>query len=197
MEETEIIKNFEEISLIFLQEKSNTPFKNCKICNKELIENNERYIIEKAYHQDLTKLERSLVFEFAYCLDCLDQMRAEFSIESKQKLDSYFVKNSDLEKRQTGLTANNLFDVDLWLQNCIVKNESIDEVEEFQILALCEGGDMLYHYFPYMICGNAMEEVANLLSNKTLDMLNDFLIDNIDVPPELEEIFKSKKPILL
>jgi hypothetical protein len=45
MEETEIIKNFEEISLIFLQEKSNTPFKNCKICNKELIENNERYII--------------------------------------------------------------------------------------------------------------------------------------------------------
>jgi hypothetical protein len=152
---------------------------------------------EKAYHQDLTKLERSLVFEFAYCLDCLDQMRAEFSIESKQKLDSYFVKNSDLEKRQTGLTANNLFDVDLWLQNCIVKNESIDEVEEFQILALCEGGDMLYHYFPYMICGNAMEEVANLLSNKTLDMLNDFLIDNIDVPPELEEIFKSKKPILL
>ncbi len=197
MSELVVVDDFEKIPSIFYSERSEEPFKFCNVCHKELVDSEEKYIIEKAYQQDLSNMKRSLVFEFAYCVDCLENMQAEFSGESKQKLDAYFEKNTDLDKRQEGLTKNKLFDVDIWLQTCIVKNKSIDEVEEFQILALCEGGDMLYHYFPYMICGDAMNEISNLLSNKTLDILNNFLIDNIDVPPELEEIFKTKKLLLI
>jgi hypothetical protein len=90
-----------------------------------------------------------------------------------------------------------LFDLDLWLQNCIVKNKSIDEVEEFQIMTLCEGGDMLFYHAPYMICGEAMDEVMDLLSKKTLDIIDDLMIDIVDIPPEMKELFKTRKPILI
>lgn len=191
------VKDFMKIPPVFFPEGKDEPFKYCKICNKELIENNEVYVIEKAFKQDLTEKDRSLIFEFAYCMDCMEQIRTEFSAESKKKIDEYFKANTNLEKRQKGLIENKLLDVDIWLHNCIVKNKSIDEVEEYQIITLCHGKDMLFYHAPYMICGEAMDDIMNLLSNKTLDIINDFWIDHIDLPPELEEIFKTKKPILL
>jgi hypothetical protein len=55
---------------------------------------------------------------------------------------------------------------------------------------------MLFYHAPYMICGEAMDDIVNLISNKTLDIINDFWADNIDLPPEFEDIFKTRKPII-
>ena len=197
MSDLVFIKDFVKMPPIFYPEGGEELFKYCQVCKKELIENQERYMIEKAYSQNLNKKERKLIFEFVYCIDCLDEIQDEFSSESKEKITNFFMTNSNLEARYDGLSKNKLFDVDLWLHNCIVKNKSIDEVEEFQILTMCQGGDMLFHHAPYMICGEAMDEIMNLLSNKTLDIINDLMIDIIDIPPELEEIFNTRKPILI
>jgi hypothetical protein len=197
MSDLVLINDFIEVPPMFFPEGSEEPFKYCKLCNKELIENEERYVIEKAYSQDLTSKERKLIFEVAYCVDCLNQIHEEFSRESREMIYNYFKQNSNLEARYKGLSENKLFDLDLWLQNCIVKNKSIDEVEEFQIMTLCEGGDMLFYHASYMICGEAMDEVMDLLSKKTLDIIDDLMIDIVDVPPEMEELFKTRKPILI
>lgn len=190
------VNDFINVPPIFYPEGKNEPFKYCQVCKKELLENNERYLIEKAYKQDLENKGRKLIFEFVYCLNCQEQIQSEFSPESKEKIDNYFNANTNLEKRYQGLTKNKLFDVDIWLHNCIVKNKPIDEVEEFQIYSLCEGGDMLFYHAPFMLCGEAMDDIMNLLSNKTLDIINGFWVDNIDLPPEMEDIFKTKKLIL-
>jgi len=196
MSDLVVIDDYINVPPVFLPEGSEEPFKYCKVCNKELLENNERYVIEKAYSQDLEKKSRKLIFEFAYCADCLEQIREEFSLESKKKIDDFFNTNTNLEKRYQGLKKCKLFDVDIWLHNCIVKNKSIDKVKEFQIMALCQGNDMLFYQAPYMICGEAMDDLMGLLSNKTLDIINDFWADIIDLPPELEDIFKTKKPVI-
>ena len=117
--------------------------------------------------------------------------------ESRDKLDLYFKTNTNFRERYNQFKKHNLFDTEVWLNNCIFKNKSLDEVSEFQICAQCQGTDMLFYNAPYMVCGEAMDEVANLLSNKTLDILNRFWADNVDLPPELEEIFSGKRLLLV
>ena len=196
MEERNFVSNYIDIPKIFYPEEGNIPFVNCTICHKDLLNNDVNYLIEKAYKQELSDGSRKLVFEFVYCLDCLEKFRDEFSKESKLKIDQFFDEKTNLEKRQNELIKYDLFEPEIWLNNCIVKNKSIDEVEEFQICALCNGGDMLYHHYPYMICGEAMDELVEVLSPQTLDIINDFWINNTGLPPEIEDIFKTKRPIL-
>lgn len=196
MSEIIFVNDHINIPEIFHSDKDELPFTNCAMCNNELLTGEKNYLIEKAYHQNLSTLKKELIFEFAYCIDCLQKLREEFSEESIKKLDEYFESRVDFKKRQEQLTEYKLFEPEIWLNNCVVKNKSIDEVEEYQIYALCNGSDMLFYNYPYMICGDAVDEVAELLSNKTLDIINDFWASHIDLPPEIEDIFKTKRPVI-
>ena len=184
------------IPSIFHSDKSNQPFTECKVCQKDIIRSGEPYIIEKAYGQDLTKGRREVVFELAYCMDCVQQINESLSEESREKIQAYFKENTDIDKRDQELKKYELFETDIWLQNCIVKNKSIDEVDEFQIYALCIGNDILFHQAPYMVCGDAIDEVMELLSNKSLDILNDLMSDILDLPPNYDELFKRPTPLI-
>ncbi|MCG8698911.1 MAG: hypothetical protein MI922_12730 [Bacteroidales bacterium] len=193
-----VANNFEPIPRIFYPEGKEEPFSHCKICGKELLDAEEAYIVEKIFKQDVKSKKREIIFEFAYCLPCLQGLREEMSGESLQKMMEFFENKSKLKERAKGLRDNNIYDVDLWVNNCIVTNESIDEVEEFQLYAQCQGRDMLFYEYPYMISGKALDEVVNLISNKTLDFLNNFMLDNIDLPPEVEDLFnKTKRPVII
>jgi hypothetical protein len=37
----------------------------------------------------------------------------------------------------------------------------------------------------------------DLFSKKTLDIIDDLMIDIVDIPPEMKELFKTRKPILI
>lgn len=196
MSEKHFINRTSPIPEIFHSDKSKQLFTHCKMCEKDLMACGEPYLIEKAYGQDLTKGKREVIFELAYCMKCLQGVHDTLSEESRQRIQTYFNANTELDKRDEELNKYELFEVDVWLQNCIIKNKSIDEVKEFQIYALCVGSQILYHQAPYMVCGEAVDEIGELLSNKSLDILNDFMTDIIDVPPEFNELFKTKTPII-
>lgn len=191
------IDNYIPIPPIFYPEGSDKPFCNCKVCGKELIDSEEQYVIEKAYGQDIETGKRQVIFEFVYCFDCVQEIHQTLSVESRAKIAEYMQQNSDLERRDAELKKHELFDVDIWLHNCVVKNQSIDEVKEFQVYALCMGNDLLFHQAPYMICGDAVDDIMGLLSNKSLDILNDLMTDLTDLPPEFSELFKTRRPIFI
>lgn len=198
MSEVILVTDFEPIPPIFYPEGRNEPFCHCKLCGKELLDNEEQYIIEKIYKQDLETRQRNIVFELAYCLTCANDMRKEMSAESLQKMEAFFRERSQISERAKGLRDNNLFDVDLWLNNCVINNASVDELEEFQIYAQCQGRDMLFYEYPFMISGKALDEVVDLLSEKTLGFLNDFMLDNIDLPPEMMDLMtKTRRPVFI
>ena len=197
MSEQVLINNYAPVPEIFFREKTGEPFRHCTVCQRELIDHSESYVIEKAFRQDIKDKRRDLIFEFVYCYSCMEQLNNELSKESRLKIREYFEQHSGLEKRNQELVRHRLFDVDVWLNNCIVKNKPIDEAEEFQIYAQCDGSHMLFYQAPYMLCGEAMDEIMNLLSNKTLDVINDFWAEHVDLPPEVEDIFKTRKPVFL
>lgn len=192
-----VIDNFEPIPPIFFPDGKEMPFCNCSICGKQLLKRGQTYMIEKAYKQDIETQERELIFEIVYCFECIEKLREELSEESKQKLEVFYKENIDFEKRHKQLSEHELFETDIWLNNCVVSNKAIDEVNEFQIYALCDGGDILYHQTPYMICGEVIDQVTELISNKTLDFLNDFLLDHIDLPPEFADIINTPRPVFI
>ncbi|MCU4165180.1 hypothetical protein [Carboxylicivirga caseinilyticus] len=181
---------------IFYSDSTKKPFTHCKVCQKDVIQTGEPYIIEKAYGQDLIKGKRDMIFEVVYCLDCIQEINESLSEESRERISNYFKTHTNLDKRDKELKKYELFEIDIWLNNCIVKNKSIDEVDEFQIYALCIGNELLFHQAPYMVCGEAIEEVMELLSNKSLDILNDLMTDIIDLPPQYRELFKTRTPMI-
>ncbi len=191
------ISHTSPIPEIFYSEKYKKPFTHCRVCDKELIHSGEPYLIEKAYGQNLSTGKREVIFELAYCFDCVNEIHEKLSEESREKIQAYFDSNTQMDKRDTELKKYELFEPDIWLHNCVVKNKSIDEVNEFQIYALCMGDELMYHHAPYMVCGEAVDEIMGLLSNKSLDILNDLMTDIIDLPPEFSELFKNRTPLIL
>jgi hypothetical protein len=181
---------------IFYCEKENKKFTQCTICGKSFENTNELYLIEKAYEKKPGSENHQLVFELACCMDCRQEINESLSQESRENITAYFQKNTNVEKRDADLKKYNLMDHELWLQNCIVKNKSISEVEEYQIYVLCWKDKLVYHHLPYMLCGETIEEIMGLLSKKSLDILNDFMTDLFDLPPEFNEIFGRKKVLI-
>jgi hypothetical protein len=77
-------------------------------------------------------------------------------------------------------------DLDDWLDACIVHGTAPEEMDEYQILGHCVGDEMLVTHLPLMIGSAAMDEVAQLLSNETLDELGGFRDEYFGLPPELK-----------
>lgn len=181
---------------IFHSEKEKKRFTQCTICGKNLGDGNELYLIEKAFERKAGVDQPQLVFELACCMDCRQEVHESLSEESNAKIAAYFEANSNVDERDKELKKHDLIDTDVWLQNCIVKNKSIDEVDEYQIYALCWKDELVFHHLPFMLCGETIEDMMNLLSNKSLDILNDLTADLLDLPPEFDEIFGPKKVLI-
>lgn len=180
-----------EIPNEFHQEKTGKMFSHCNSCGKELIENHTIYMIEKAYSKNISTQKMELVFEYAICMDCIQEVHSQISEESKKNMEKFFNGAAALEERNSELTKYELYETEIWLQNCIIKNKPIDELDEYQIYAMCYGDHMPFFYTPYMVSGNAMDDVLDILSNETLDVLNGFW-DKIDSPVEGEKIPKRR-----
>ncbi|NOU60366.1 hypothetical protein [Marinifilum caeruleilacunae] len=185
------------IPKVFYMEKEEKQFTECTICGKNLTGGNELYLIEKAFEKKTGSTQAELVFELACCMDCRQEMHDSLSIESNEKIAAYFEANSRVEERDRELKEHNLVDTDIWLNNCIVKNKSMDEVNEYQIYALCWKDELVFHQMPFMLCGETIDDILNLLSSKSLDIINDLTADLIDLPPEFGELFKDKKVLFI
>lgn len=180
----------------FYCEKENAPFTHCKLCSKELIESNSEYVIEKAFSKDLRTGKHNVIFELAYCAECMEGVHSELSQESMQNLAMFFQGRTNLEKRNNELIKHQLFETDIWLNNCIINNKDIRNVDEYQVTCLCKGREMIFNHTPYMISGEAMDEIVMLLSNETLDIINDRWDDIVDLPADVIDIFK-RRPVFI
>ena len=185
-----MIANAHDIPKIFHSSETNAPMQHCHVCNKYLLEDAE-YSIEKAFVNYPALGTRDLIWEFAMCNDCMETTMQEVSQESQAKMNDYFAQNSDLHShRQLLMEAN--FNPDDWLENCIVKGKKTRECTQFQIAGQCIGDKMVFEHAPFMICGEAMDEVTELLSNKTLGFMNDFRDKHFPPPEDLSPLLRNK-----
>ena len=194
--EVQIIKgDYVPIPEEFWSDLDKKPFENCRLCKKFLLEDGELYVIEKAYRTYRGSKAKSTVFEHAICLECLNVHKGKLSSMSKLKIEQYQGERLTLEERREELEGNsNLKD---WLSECILHHEPVSEGGEYQIYAECDGQEMFMYHLPYMIRGEAIDEMLNLLSNETLDEINGLQNDLTSGPPELRELLEEVGPRVL
>ncbi len=169
------------IPKIFWSVETDKAFEKCSICDCNILENETNYVIEKAFNKG------EVIFEYAMCLDCQKKLYNELSDTSKKLISHYFDEHVDLNKRQSELLNDVNLDYEKWMSNCIIKGDRINKSEEYQIYGYFIDNDMILNGFPYALCGAVADDITNLLSSKTLGILNDFSdkVFGLDLPKGL------------
>jgi hypothetical protein len=183
--------NVIEIPKMFKTFVSEAYFSNCITCDKYLLDDDTEYVIEKVISHGNVELEYSM------CLDCVEKMRQKMSKESMERVNKYFEENFNFYAKRYDLLASQSSNIDDYISSCLFKDKSIHEMDEYQLLGHCRGDKMLLSVFPYIVCKDAIEEVQELLSVKTREELDDFTDKYFGLPPDLKEILRSKRPVLI
>lgn len=153
-------------------------------------------MVEKVIRQYLKFSTHDTIIEYAMCLNCYEEIARELSEESMSKLSGYLEANVKFEKRRQKLSSKEAPEIDDWLSHCIVKGTAKKELEEFQIVGQFDGKHLLRHDFPFIIGFEAINEMSELLSNKTIDTLNGFRDKFLSPDPALEDLLKPKLLLL-
>ena len=170
-------------------------FDSCIMCNRSLLKPALDYLIEKAFRVIPEYKKKEVIFEYAMCFACAEQMRNELSSESKQRTENFFKHHIDFEKRQALLHPRRLTFPN-WIKKCMVSGETIIKSKEYSLYAHAFGKKLVYDLFPYAVSGGVMEEVNDLISEKTREILDDFIGRHFSGPPEVAEILK-RRPVLV
>ncbi len=180
----------------FYSHDTNAPFKNCLVCDCILAASGAPYFVEKAYRRYSQFKTTDVIYEFSMCFRCAEDMRKSLSEESQMRMNEYLAANIAESNRASKLSNSDPNSASLWLENCFITDEPINEQEEYIIYGVFNGNKMMVADFPYAIGLKAMNELTQLLSNKTLDIMDDFMGEYFTGPPEINELISPRRPVL-
>lgn len=183
---------FDEIPKEFHSDSNNSLFNNCTFCSKDLLTGEDTYMIEKSFKINPNNGKKNTVLEYAICMPCnLKKMQA-MSDESVENIQNYMAENFVLEE----LEAQADLDREL-LTKCAATGVKKEGLEEYNIVGQFVSDKMIVGQFPILLSPSIGEEIQELLSQKTKDEFDDFMDTINDVPTELKELFKTKRPVLI
>lgn len=189
-------KQIFEIPRIFFSDLTGALLEKCISCERKLLEDNVNYVIEKALKMLYGYKSYSTIFEYAMCLKCAEKMRGNISSKSMQNIHQYFVENVDFNQFNDQQVTGSNGVIEQRIEKCIVKGKYAEELNECQIYAQCIGDKMVLSEFPYMMSGEAMDEIVGLMSSETLDDLNN-LKDELVGPSEFQDLLKSGPKVFI
>ena len=165
------------------------PFQHCIDCECSLITSDKQYIVERIFRGS------EPILEYALCEDCHQKILQELSRESLEAIEAFFVERMDYPRRAALANPDPDAALDEWIGHCCVSLEPAVNCHEHQIVALCQGDQMvLGPSSPMMISGAVVEEVAEKLSRSTRDQLDDFVGTHFGMPSDFCD---TPTPILI
>ena len=176
---------------VFYSVQKEAPFDRCLMCNTALLDEGVGYMIEKIYKGT------EVIVEHAICLKCCLSKREDLSRESCTRIDQYLEQYIDMTRRHLEMQKSEQADAASWISNCIVTGKHIDQVDEYQIYAHCDGEHLLFSGYPFMISAEVLSQLQKLLSQKTRDVMNDFIGDYHGLPGEFTDIYDNSPMFLL
>lgn len=171
------------IPRIFQPFLEDDPFERCIVCQRFLLENRVTYMIEKVFKGT------EVIVEYALCLECCQSMRSDMSEESLMRIQAYMEERVDLLERHEHMIASSPEGVDPWIAHCLLTDTPRQEADTYHIFGHCQGNRLLLSFYPFMVCNAAMKPLANLLSKKTRECLDDFTDQFLGMPPEFKKLF--------
>lgn len=166
---------------IFWSFETGKPIDTCRLCECDLMKPGTNYLIEKAFKKG------EIIFEHALCLDCYTECNNAMSTDSRERISAYFAESTDMNERQDRLMDKHGTNVDPWISHCMVKGFPIQEVDEYQLYGFCIDKDLVFSGAPYVLCGDVIEEIIDLLSPETLGVMRDLSnkLFGVDAPHDL------------
>lgn len=162
------------------------PISTCLACDAPLLDGSTEYLIEKGYRQYEAYDVQETVFGYAICMDCHATMRQSFSETSKRRCQAYLSEHVDLAGRTERLLDTDSHDPAEWTRRCVVHGTPREELKEFQIMAHCQGDELLLTHLPLLMGGPAIDALVQRLSSETIDELGGFRDEHLGLPPELK-----------
>ncbi len=164
-----------EIPALFFDSITGKPFQTCQVCQKQLLDTDSNYIIEKVFRKNIASGKIEAHFEYAICFDCAMKLTQSYSKESKENLERYFKENvQESLAQQAPVNLASERDIQEHLSNCSITGKPVTDLEEYQIVGQFNGSYINPNMAPFMIGAGAMDDVSDLLSEKTLDEIDDF-----------------------
>ena len=184
--------NFQDIPSEFYCDANGSVFEECTFCRKKMFASSEAYMIEKSFKINPNNGKKNTVFEYAICMSCnLKKMNA-MSSESVSNIKSYMQENFSQEDWELKTNSgSNLF------EKCAVTGKNVEELSEYNIIGQFFSNKMVLSHFPILLSPAIGEEIQELLSQETKDEFDDFMNTINEVPPELKELFKTKRPVII
>ena len=166
---------------VFWSFETEKPIENCKLCNCDLMEVGTNYLIEKAFKKGET------IFEHALCLPCYTECNQSMSEDSRLKIRNYFAERVNMDERHKTFMEQHGTHHGKWISHCMVTGFPIREVDEYQLYGFCIDKDLIFSGAPYVLCGDVIEEILELLSAETLGVMTDLSqkLFGIDAPHDL------------
>ena len=129
---------------------SKEAFCTCTGCEKNLLSPPQMYEIQKVYKG------KEVIFEYALCEECGQNLLQEYSKESLKAIEKYFLENLKPDAKN---------------DECRLCKKEKKSLYEYSIMSLNQGKEMCYYF---LICSTCLEGVANVLSEKTKKAISDF-----------------------
>lgn len=171
-----------EIKEIFYSEKNNKLFNKCILCEDNILEYEHGYAVEKAFKYNSETKRHETIFEYAICTECIQRSSSEMSEKSVSNIQKYLNKFRENQKQYT----DNVADIEERTKICMVTNKDVYKSEEFQIAGFFIKKEMIVSdIFPYAIGEEAIEEIQNLISEKTRNFSDNF--KNLILPPDIRK----------
>lgn len=170
-------------------------FATCVLCERNVLRPAVDYFIEKSFRQLPGRNKAESIIEYAMCSACALKMHHELSVESRQRIQQYFQERANF-KLQEALLEPKRQPVGKWIAQCLVTRQPLKKQPEFSVYAHAYGKRLVYGAFPYALSGTVMEEINELLSAHSRQVLDDFIGNHFSGPPEVAEILK-RRPVLV
>ena len=185
-----------DIPEVFYSSETGRLLDHCIVCDKYLLEENTRYMVEKVYKKYPALNTESVLFEYAICATCADNFRKELSQESMQNIENFFRNNTE---GMPGMATHpeDMINPGRRLDNCFVSGKSVDNLNEYQVCGIFQGKKMIPFSTPYVISGEVIEQLSDLISDKTRDEMDDFIDSFFGLPPEWKEAMKDRDIVLI
>jgi len=180
-----------DIPELFYSSSENEPIHTCANCGKELFFDNEPYFIEKAFKRNSNAKTVEVIFEYAMCFRCQQSTSQELSVESLKNIKMYFDLYVDFDKRQRDYMNQTNFKLSDCLKQCIITQKPLEYYSEYQIGGYFFRDKLLMDNLPFAIGQQAVEEIQDLISDKTRDFLDGFKdkIFPIDIRDKIPDDF--------
>ncbi len=175
------------------------PFECCIMCQRVLKEIGEPYMIEKSFvnHKDLNLHE--VKYEYAICMACAQKMHNQLSKDSRTAIEQFFSSRVDMQLRFLEFQQDEdlATDYDVWTKTSLLTEEPREELEEYVVYAMCEGDQMIYAGYPFVLSIETLEHLQSLLSKATKDILEGFMDDHFGLPPEIRRAIRDGELIFI